>query len=99
MSTESIYNDLFEACRKAIVERGETWFTVTLDDYYDEEGTTMIDVTCSIDEDFGTISIYDMKIDSGDYDGNEIVTERAALADRIDVLALEKELNDYFRAA
>ena len=98
MSSETIYNELFEACRSAIAKEQSARYTATVESF-DEDGMTIIVIDGAIDVVHEAVSAWNLTIFSEDYDGNEIVTERAALADRIDVLALEKELNDYFRAA
>lgn len=98
MSSETIYNELFEACRSAIAKEQSARYTATVESF-DEDGMTIIVIEGAIDVVHEAVSAWNLTIFSEDYDGNEIVTGRAALAACIDVLALEKELNDYFRAA
>lgn len=98
MSTEVIYREVFEACSKAIAREQSARYTATVESF-DEDGMTVIVIEGSIDVVHEVVSAWNLTIFSEDYDGNEIVTGRAALAACIDVLALEKELNDYFRAA
>lgn len=95
MTTEEVEKRIIDACVKQIYtyDGAPLKYSVCLDLDEPDDGMTLIEIEASVDEDYGTVTLWEMAISSEDYDGNEIMTETASHAYNLDLVKLQKDVN------
>ena len=73
------------------------WFTVIVDDFDENDDvSTLVEIEGQFFEECGEVSFYDVRVDSVDAHGNEVITEAAKLASETDFYdEIERKVNQY----